>query len=68
MKAIGRQSEPFLQSGSMKYQGAEFKVRGAAFKGDDRVSFFAQRVINAWKVLPMVVVVETDTMGTFKRL
>jgi len=45
----------------------KFKVKGGRDRGDVRVSFFTQRVVGAWNVLPAEVVV-SKSFGTFKRL
>ena len=44
-----------------------FRVLGSRYRGDVRGKLFTQRVVGAWNRLP-VVVVEADSIGSFKRL
>ena len=40
---------------------------GSRYRGDVRGKFFTQRVVGEWNWLPAVVV-EADSLGSFKRL
>ena len=44
-----------------------YKVHGGRYRKDVRGRFFTQRVVGVWNGLPAVIV-ESDTLGTFKRL
>ena len=44
-----------------------FKVLGSRYKGDVRGKFFTQRVVVKWNWL-LAVMVEADSIGSFKRL
>jgi len=48
-------------------RGHKFKVKGGRYRGDVRGKFFTQRVVGVWNALP-VEVVESESLGTFKRL
>jgi len=48
-------------------RGQNYKLHGGRYRRDVRGRFFIQRVVGAWNALPAVVV-ESDTLGTFKRL
>ena len=48
-------------------RGHNYKVRGGRYRKDVRDRFFTQRVVVVWNGLPAVIV-ESDTLGTFKRL
>ena len=47
--------------------GHNKKVRGGRYRKDVRSRFFTQRVVGVWNGLPAVIV-ESDTLGTFKWL
>ena len=47
--------------------GHRFEVLGSRYGGDVRGKFFMQGVVSAWNGLPAMVV-EADTIGSFKRL
>ena len=48
-------------------RGHRFKVWGGKYRSDVRGKFFTQRVVSEWNRLPSVVV-EANSLGSFKRL
>ena len=48
-------------------RGHNYKVHGRSYRRDVRGRFFTQRVVGVWNG-PPAVIVESDTLGTFKRL
>ncbi|XP_059510326.1 adenylate kinase 2, mitochondrial isoform X1 [Stegostoma tigrinum] len=69
MRGMGRvdSQRPFPRAGLTATRGHSFKVLGGRYRGDVRGTFFTQRVVSAWNTLP-VVVVEAESLVTFKRL
>ena len=48
-------------------RGHNYRIHGGRYRRDVRGRFFTQRVVGVWNGLPAVIV-ESDTLGTFKRL
>ena len=61
----GQRLFPRLEMASTR--GHNFKVSGSRYRGDVRGRFFTQRVVREWNALPAMVV-DSATLGTFKRL
>ena len=48
-------------------KGHNYRIHGGRYRKDVRGRFFTQRVVGVWNGLPAVIV-ESDTLGTFKQL